>query len=846
MKCSSCGKTVSLGSFFCEYCGAKLQPETTQTQNIPDSSSTAFDVGTIVEQETPLKKKKLTPKQHVSAPTAQPMQNTAVVSTLKQIFNISVSGSVFAAFLCIELLPYLLRSMIFAAQKHTMPNALNIALGVVGWLAAGVVFFLSSKLITGRNRISQILAFLGLIAIERQAEAFFLPMISYTFAKETLIFGIILVVIKFIVELLILLPLKSIYSPEDRQKQGGNLIALIFVILAINAESILELVWLVSFVGENTSFISSCVYRIAGAFIEAYFFSLAVNRLLKKQKGAILAAKSGKGAFIFGLVTACIGVVLSGAVSMPNSVTDAAAKDIEVYLSQGLLFLSTGDMVASERAYKQAGEHCAAWKSLAETGTYSISPDYENDNVLLYFSMLDADVNTLRTYLVTSYEESSIDMWAPLMLDKYKEQEKLTVEDLEHRKELVALCIANEVFTNGYPTIEQIEKNSESIRTLIGTDHESQYAKYLSLASVLAGFETSEISFSSGISKLLDNAEQYPDDISTQYIAAILGSSNVWDGASHFDRTAEAILRFRSLWYKENGEKASPEEIESVELTCANMLMNIRKQDKAVTMLKAASETLPNSQSIKRLLANCYVDLGDGENSYKLAKEMYEEDPTDVTVLWLYSVGALKHGKNEEAIKIAGELADVVKKDESEPELDGDSLLFTCVTYLALNDSESYTDYQYRIYNGDETDPELLKLFKENEFLYNYVNAVYLEKQKREPEKALPYAEKALKEQEKCGRLWYLNGMIYFDSKNYEKARDAYIEADRLAPNDPSTMFALANTYDQLKEYQKAYDLCKQIENNYPNGVEHLVDLYGVSAHIGSLKSSLKGYVKED
>ncbi|MBQ1517730.1 MAG: tetratricopeptide repeat protein, partial [Clostridia bacterium] len=95
-------------------------------------------------------------------------------------------------------------------------------------------------------------------------------------------------------------------------------------------------------------------------------------------------------------------------------------------------------------------------------------------------------------------------------------------------------------------------------------------------------------------------------------------------------------------------------------------------------------------------------------------------------------------------------------------------------------------------------------------------------------------------------RLWYLNGMIYFDSKNYEKARDAYIQADKLIPNDPSTMFALANTYDALKEYQKAYDLCKQIQSLYPNGTEHLVDLYGVSGHVGGLMNSLRGYVKED
>jgi len=848
MICPSCGKPVSLGSLFCEHCGSQIQTNTSASQEFSSQSDNSFDAGSVVvEQENPKKKNKPFPfLKKKGAPSSQPSPPSAFSFGGGKILNLSESGSLLAAFIGIELLPYLLRCLVFASCQNTMSNALYMILGIAGWISAGLVLFLSAKQITDKNRIPQILAFLGLLAIERQAEGFLLPKINYTFAKETFIFGIISMAVKLVIALLMLIPLKDIYSPEDRQKQGGNFIALIFVLLALNAETILELVWLITFLGDNTSFISTCAYRTAGAFIEAYFLSLAVKRLLKKKKGAVVASKTGKGSVIFAIVTAGIGLVLSFAVGIPDSVSDACAKDIETYLTQGLLFLSTGDMVASERAYMQAAEHCTAWKELAAQGSYTVPEKYKTDNALLYFSMINADADTLRNYLVTSYDESSIDMWAPLMLEKYKQKEKLTIEEAEHKKELVAICIADEVFTNGYPTMKQIEKQSEEIKTLIGSETESQYTKYLALASVLADFETSEINFSTGIQKLLDNAEQYPDDLSTQYIAALLGSSNVWDNAGHFDRTSEAIMRFHSIWTKEYGENASQEEFESIELSCANMLMNIRKQDKALQMLKSASERMPDSKEIKSLLANCYVELGDGENSYKLAKEMYETDPTDVTVLWLYSVGALKKGENEEAIKIAGELADVVRRDESDPELDGDVLLFTCAVYFALNDSRSYTDYTYRIYNGDETDPELLKKFQENDFLYNYVNAIYWEKQRNDPEKALPYAEKALKAQEKSGRLWYLNGMIYFDSKNYEKARDAYIQADKLIPNDASTMFALANTYDALKEYQKAYDLCKQIQTLYPNGTEHLVDLYGVSGHVGGLMSSLRGYVKED
>ena len=823
-----------------------------QTQPQPREAPQTAQSGTYVnaapvqtEQAAKKAKKKLFGKKEKSDEPQQAVQTDASVKTKTMPrFDISIGTVLLLTFLAVELLPYLLRSLLMEAGKMTLSSPVFMLCGAVGWCISGGVLFLLSKKLSGSPKPGYVLAFLGLIAIYRQSEAILMPLTSKTFAVQTSVFYIAMAVIQFIADILLLIPLGKLFSDKGSIKQGGKLLPLLLVIAAMNLDMVLNLAWSFTLSGTDTSFVSTCAYRIIGAFLEALLFSLAAERLLKKQKSKGTPEKK-KRSFVFGAVSAGAAVGLAVYLAIPNSVTVGAAKDMQNYITQGLLFLGTGDMVAAERAYEQAGEHFSAWKTLAEGGSYSVPGEFSDDEILLYFTKLSDNTESLRKFLATSYDEENADMYLPLMLERYKQKGELSEDETEHRKEVLSLCIANEIFTANYPTKETIVKKGGDILDITGSDPEKEYARYHTLASILAGFETCETSFSSGISDLIECASQNPDDLSIQYITATLGSSNVWDGAGHFDGTSEAVQRFRSLWFDEYGESATREEIDSVELSCGNMLMNIHKYDKAADLLKKAADASPDSFEIKQLLANCYIQLDDAENSYRLAKEMYETHPDDVTTLWLYSVGALKKGNKEEAVKIAGELADVVKNDESEPELDGDVLLFTCVTYLALNDSASYTDYKYRIFDGDSTDPKLLAEFKKNDFLYDYVNALYLEKQVRDPEKALPFAKKALSYQENSGRLWYLNGMINFDMKEYEDAKEAYVKANTLVPNDPSTMFALANTYDALEEYQEAYDLCVKIEEMYPNGAEHLVDYYGVSAHVGGLLSSLKGYVKE-
>jgi tetratricopeptide (TPR) repeat protein len=386
--------------------------------------------------------------------------------------------------------------------------------------------------------------------------------------------------------------------------------------------------------------------------------------------------------------------------------------------------------------------------------------------------------------------------------------------------------------------MKMIESYSGELADLSSTD--SAYSKYLRLADILSDVQRGEASTSGAIQNLLELSEAYPQDIRIQAIAAIVGSENKWDGASHYTRASEAVLRFIRC-AEETPELFGADSatvIIGFRNTAADMLMNIKEYEKARDVLKGTLEKSSADKSARQMLARCYMELGEGEESRKLAKEISDADPNDVSALWTLCVCSLKAGDSREAIAAAGKLADAVKNGR----LEGDSLLFNCVSELTISDSSAH--YTHSIYT-DKPDDENVKLIEQNELLNHYCAAVYCEKQKRDYEQALTHVNKALEAQPQSSRLLYLKGLIYFNMEEFEKSEESLLKADALDPNDLSIMYALANTYDGMEEYKKAYDYCERLIAKYPNGADHDEDVYGAMPHAQMLMNSLKSYVEE-
>ena len=158
--------------------------------------------------------------------------------------------------------------------------------------------------------------------------------------------------------------------------------------------------------------------------------------------------------------------------------------------------------------------------------------------------------------------------------------------------------------------------------------------------------------------------------------------------------------------------------------------------------------------------------------------------------------------------------------------------------------SDYTAGFTHNVYSDDTEDP-FVRQITENAFLNDYCAAVYYEKQKRDYDLALEHVNKALAVRKDSPRLWYLKGLILFNAEDFEASAQALLQADTLDPNDLSIMYALANTYDALGEYQKAYEYCERVVAKYPNGADHDEDVFGAAPHAALLKSRLESYVKE-
>lgn len=496
--------------------------------------------------------------------------------------------------------------------------------------------------------------------------------------------------------------------------------------------------------------------------------------------------------------------------------------------------------------YEAAAAHCDAWRSLTDGGSYNGPGKFVEDRMLKYLSMLNTSADNLRNYLVTSLDDNDIDMWGPLMLTRYQEQEKegtLNEQAQAHRDEIIAKCNAEGCFTAEYPLAANLIENKSEIALRLNAD--SSIQEKIEIASAVAKAQGGEINGVECARNLLSLAEKYPQNMNLQLVAGFITSQNPVDNnGPNYERAVKALRHYMEMWEEEYGADSSSEQRTELNLSVAGMMQDMEQYADAIPLYEEALAEKGDDCDLLQALTFCYSETGDTDKGYEMSKKLFGLRPDDVTVLWSYCIGALKHGDSADALLAAGRLADLVRTDLGDNADSRDELLYNIVLYLALNDHPGWTDYQYRIYNGDDnTDEEILAALRKNEFLYNYVRAVYYEKQMNDQETALPFAKQALAAQEQSGRLWFLNGIIYFDAKQFDDAAKAYEEANRLESNDPTIQFALANVYDATGQYALALEYCEKVMAHYPNGIDHSDDNYGVSAHVSGLYQAIKNHM---
>ncbi len=827
MICGNCGNNIPDNISFCPVCGSRVAAQETPAQNeIPTAETPAYRAANsdaAPDKKKPVRQKKERPP--------KPQSDT----TLRQYITPSIGTALISAFLCAELLPYLLRSVLMLATKAPLAAPISNLCAIAGYAAAFGLLTLFSKLIGGRSPLSGALLFTSIFGAFRALSPFVLSLGDDGVTSKTVVVYIIYALLHVIAAIALTVPLPSLFV-NDEQKHGGRFTAAICALLGIISADILQNVFFCLPFQRTPSFLGSASGFLLISALEAAFFTLGAKVIVKRSRSKPAKAPARKVTLITGGAAAAVAVVFLFVGVGPQNVLVTARNDVVTALVDADYILASGDMNTALYCFKLTGEHAEAWSTLANGDSYSVPDEYSDDKALLYLTFLN-NSDRMEHYMVTDFDPEDIGMFGPLMLDHYSKAEQLSEDQKAHRSEVIELCIGSGAFVNEYPTMDMIEKNKDELIRL--SEAEDSYSKYMRIAEIFAGVQKGETGSGSAINSFLDMAEEYPDDFRIQAIASIIGSENKSDNAGHYKRTSEAILRFLRCAEEQPELIAGSENITAVKTTAAGMLINIKEYETAESILNDVLSADPNSRAAKQHLALCYMELGQTDKSRKLAEEMIKDCPDDVTALWTLFKCAISGGDTEEAIDAASKIADAVKDGV----LDGDSLLFNCVSTLSMNDSTA--GFTHKVYSEDTAD-EPVKQIKSNDFLDQYCAAVYYEKEMRSYDIALTHVDKALGYQPQSSRLWYLKGLIYYNMEDFKNSEQALLKADALDPNDLSIMYALANTYDGMEEYAKAYDYCERCIAKYPNGADHDEDVFGAMPHAAGLAGRLEKYVKGD
>jgi hypothetical protein len=396
------------------------------------------------------KKKERKPKKKPEQPAAPPAPEPAAEpENSSKRFAFTVTGVLCAAFLAIECLPYLLKSLLFLLLKNTLAMPVLCILDLCGYAAAAGILLLGAKQITGKPKLPQAILLPALLFAQRSADSV-LAMLSSVFNSYLTIALTAARVLLFIVLAAAAVgTLGTLFSPKGKCRRRGRPAAFLLVACAGLCISLFPVLWALTPFNNISSFFGTMAFKMAGGLAEAALMTAAANHLLKKQGEETAPAGKGSAALVFGAALAAFAFCGELYVMHPKSVPDTVIHDVQFYTAQGALLKSEGDMNLVLNAYLTAAEHAKAWKTAAGGDTYSVPDQFRSDTILQYIAHMGSSTDTLKMYLATSLDESEIDVWCPMLIDAYREKQKtgqLNDTDKAHFAEAIGMCIADECF----------------------------------------------------------------------------------------------------------------------------------------------------------------------------------------------------------------------------------------------------------------------------------------------------------------------------------------------------------------------------------------------------------------
>lgn len=737
----------------------------------------------------------------------------------------------FAAFLSLDLLPYMMHSTILMVTGKCLSEAVYLLCNGAGVVVC-FLFLLLAFLSMGYRNIRSciitetIILFTGLFS--KMAGDFIVKNITVRFVQH-----IPVVVAIYGIYALICLGLLTYALMNGMRKVKDMLLVMImWVGAAVVYEGIMAVLKIAAGI-IRPSFAANVAFFMVVAAIEAVIVYFICRFIRKKTNNW----EEKEASFVKRVVPFAAGILVLIVIAVIDTVSDKPEKvicmDIEDDIAKGSIEIAVGNVDMALKYYERALNRIDAWTYIAKgesTGSslYNASTDTKDLQLSVMSWENNHNISAMENYLI--YEDCNMEL-AKKLLDLYQDMEVLDEQQEKIQEDIIRLMIAKKDFCNDALSLTDIEGKEEKLLKKL-EQYETVY-EYYDILSVVAETGKSGKITEQQVNKILDYADKYNTDINMQYLAISYGISFKGDNASHYARTINAVRRYVTLY--EKLPEVTQEDIENCKIMAAQWVMEIGDYDTAIYYLKPIAEKSQNVNAII-LLMNCYEKTGDMENCRKMAEELLEYMSDNSSALYYCAVTYLKEKDYDKVIEYTTKLCEVVEQAEGEEKQKAEVALYSMLQYMIISDV-SCTDYQYSMYKN--LSEEQRKSIEKNKLFDSYIQAVYYCFGSKDYEKALKETQNVIKAEGEMAQILYLEGCIYYGMEDFKKAEECFKKSVAIEYESPTAWYALANAYDAQGKYEEAYDACLKVDLLLPE-TDHKFDWYGVSIHNNRLLSELK------
>ena len=401
----------------------------------------------------------------------------------------------------------------------------------------------------------------------------------------------------------------------------------------------------------------------------------------------------------------------------------------------------------------------------------SIYKSRQNDDYInaLYFSGRD-ERDELEAKMLTGNLSAN---QRYILLDFYKNKEELSEDEILYQASNVYYCINHNLLVDSDNILGKMHPDKYKVyKAISAVEKKLSYNDALKL--VLEIRHNNSIS-DSELSRILEMAEENPDDIMYQFVALNLSDFVKWEDTGSAKRVANAAIRYADLTKKHT---SSPNELLSAYEYALGAItsLNTEWSDDAKRLVDE-SHKYGKSETINIIeLSNIQaVNLGEYENLYEKAGEYLAEDPDNTVYLKYYIEGATGTERIDDALEKMVHMMELFDKADDEEKKE----IFTMVTdeiyRMTYYDPRSRYLKKYRVSIDELTDEEKLILSK-SPLLEAYFNGLYAVNNYNNygMSEALDNLNKAASLYPDGKDIYFALGNLYYRCEMYKEAEEQY------------------------------------------------------------------------